>query len=174
MTTSGSNEDKILLIEGARQIGKSYIIRDVGTELYDNYVEINFAEDDAGDKIFRNIRTTEEFYLNLSMVAGAKAGQIPENIGLHWWDSALSQFWLCSSSWGKNTGIGLSAAEACWELHWKRPFRFLSEVLSPKKMYQLDFENSWLPNNFGEDAIAHLRQSFSRNNLWPRRFTIRC
>ena len=40
-----SNEDKILLIEGARQIGKSYIIRDVGTELYGNYVEINFVED---------------------------------------------------------------------------------------------------------------------------------
>ena len=68
-----SNEDKILLIEGARQIGKSYIIRDVGTELYDNYVEINFVEDDAGDKIFKNVRTTEEFYLNLSMVAGSNS-----------------------------------------------------------------------------------------------------
>ena len=68
----GSNEDKILLIEGARQIGKSYIIRDVGTELYDNYVEINFVEDDAGDKIFKHVRTTEEFYLNLSMIAGSK------------------------------------------------------------------------------------------------------
>ncbi|UKI18517.1 MAG: AAA family ATPase [Bacteroidales bacterium] len=69
-----SNEDKILLIEGARQIGKSYIIRDVGTELYGNYVEINFVEDDAGDKIFKNVRTTEEFYLNLSMVAGSQTG----------------------------------------------------------------------------------------------------
>ena len=29
-----SKEDKILLIEGARQIGKSYIIRDVGRKLY--------------------------------------------------------------------------------------------------------------------------------------------
>ena len=64
--------DKILLVEGARQIGKSYIIRDVGTELYGNYVEINFVEDDAGDKIFKNVRTTEDFYLNLSMVAGSK------------------------------------------------------------------------------------------------------
>lgn len=62
-----SKEDKILLIEGARQIGKSYIIRDVGRNLYDNYVEINFVEDDAGDKIFRNVRTTEEFYLNLRL-----------------------------------------------------------------------------------------------------------
>ena len=40
-----SNEDKIVLIEGARQIGKSYIIRDVGRKLYDNYVEINFVEE---------------------------------------------------------------------------------------------------------------------------------
>lgn len=60
------------LLKEARQIGKSYIIRDVGTELYDNYVEINFVEDDAGGKIFKNVRTTEEFYLNLSMVAGSK------------------------------------------------------------------------------------------------------
>ncbi len=87
MTTSRTNEDKILLIEGARQIGKSYIIRDVGTELYDNYVEINFVEDDAGDKIFKNVRTTEEFYLNLSMVAGSK---IWTDMKTHW--SSLMKF----------------------------------------------------------------------------------
>ena len=67
-----SDEDKILLIEGARQIGKSYIIRDVGTKLYKNYVEINFVADDDGEKIFKNVHTTEEFYLKLSMVAGSR------------------------------------------------------------------------------------------------------
>ena len=67
-----SNEDKILLIEGARQIGKSYIISDVGKEVYKNYVEINFVLDDEGDKIFKNVSTTEEFYLKLSIVAGSK------------------------------------------------------------------------------------------------------
>lgn len=67
-----SNEDKILLIEGARQIGKSYIVRNVGTALYDNYVEINFVADDEGEKVFKNVHTTEEFYLNLSMVAGSR------------------------------------------------------------------------------------------------------
>lgn len=29
-------------------------------------------EDDVGDKIFKNVRSTEEFYLNLSMVADSK------------------------------------------------------------------------------------------------------
>ena len=48
-----SNEDKIVLIEGARQIGKSYIIRDVGRKLYDNYVEINFVEEFRGRRCRR-------------------------------------------------------------------------------------------------------------------------
>ena len=32
-----SNSDKILLIEGARQVGKSYAIRKAGKRLFDNY-----------------------------------------------------------------------------------------------------------------------------------------
>ena len=43
-----SDNDKILILEGARQIGKSFSIREVGTRLYPNYVEINFVEDDEG------------------------------------------------------------------------------------------------------------------------------
>ena len=41
-----SNSNKILVIDGARQIGKSYIIRKVGEDLFkDNYIEINFVAD---------------------------------------------------------------------------------------------------------------------------------
>ena len=65
-----SDSDKILLLDGARQIGKSYIIRTVGQRVYKNYVEINFAEDKEGDKIFENIHKKEDFYLTLGMVAG--------------------------------------------------------------------------------------------------------
>ena len=34
-------KDKIFVIEGARQIGKSYIIRKLSKAYYPNYVEIN-------------------------------------------------------------------------------------------------------------------------------------
>lgn len=67
-----SDSDKILILEGARQIGKSYIIREVGKRLFPNFVEINFAADDEGKQTFKDIKTTEEFYLNLSMLAGKK------------------------------------------------------------------------------------------------------
>ena len=36
---------KILLVNGARQIGKSYLIRYVGKKIFRNYVEINLKED---------------------------------------------------------------------------------------------------------------------------------
>ncbi len=59
-----TGSDKILVLEGARQIGKSYIIREVGKRLFRNFVEINFVKDDEGEQMFKNIKTTEAFYLN--------------------------------------------------------------------------------------------------------------
>ena len=67
-----SRDTKIMVIDGARQIGKSFIIRDVAQELFPNYIEIDFVEDKAGDKLFENATTTEEFYFRLSTIAGDK------------------------------------------------------------------------------------------------------
>jgi predicted AAA+ superfamily ATPase len=70
-----SNSDKILLIEGARQVGKSYAIREAGKRLFDNYVEINFITDNEGEQLFMHVHNIDEFYLRLSSVAGDKLGQ---------------------------------------------------------------------------------------------------
>ena len=56
-----SGSDKIMIVEGARQIGKSYIIREVGNRLYKNFVEVNFVKDDEEDGLFRDIRKSDEF-----------------------------------------------------------------------------------------------------------------
>lgn len=61
-----SNNKKVLLIDGARQIGKSYIIRHVGTKLFENYIEIDMIEDSLGDRLFENTRTVEDFYLQVT------------------------------------------------------------------------------------------------------------
>ena len=71
-----NDSNKIMIIDGARQIGKSYIIRYVGSELlkdkFTNYIEINFIEDFLGNKLFQNVNNKEDFYLQLSMIAGEK------------------------------------------------------------------------------------------------------
>ena len=44
-----SESKRILLIDGARQVGKTYIIRYVGNKLFENFIEINMVEDSLGD-----------------------------------------------------------------------------------------------------------------------------
>ena len=67
-----SDSKKILLIDGARQVGKTYIIRHVGQRLFENYIEINMIEDSLGDRLFANTKTVEDFYLQVSMLEGSK------------------------------------------------------------------------------------------------------
>ena len=157
-----SNDDKILLIEGARQIGKSYIIRNVGTDLYDNYVEINFVADDEGEKVFKNVHTTEEFYLNLSMVAGSRLDRYDNTLvfidEIQHYPQFLTMLkflreehryrFICS---GSLLGIALKGTVSV-------P---VGSVI-PKKMYQLDFEEFLIANDFGKEAIEYLRKSFEQ------------
>lgn len=60
------NPNKILLVNGARQIGKSYLIRYVGQKLFPHFVEINLKEDKEGDKVFEEVRSTNDLYMRLS------------------------------------------------------------------------------------------------------------
>lgn len=157
-----SNDDKILIIEGARQIGKSYIIRDVGKELYNNYVEINFVLDYEGEKIFKNVHTTEEFYLKLSMVAGTRLDRYDNTLVFIDEIQQYPQFltmlkflreehryrFICS---GSLLGIALKGTVSV-------PVG--SVIL--KKMYQIDFEEFLIANDFGKNAIDYLRKSFEQ------------
>ena len=65
-----SDSRAIMLIDGARQVGKTYIIRYVGQKLFENYIELNLVEDYVGARLFANAKTVEDFYLAVSMLAG--------------------------------------------------------------------------------------------------------
>lgn len=63
---SGSKE--ALLITGARQVGKTYIIRKCAKEIYDNVVEINFIENSQARKLFENASDSKDILLRLSAI----------------------------------------------------------------------------------------------------------
>ena len=65
-----SDSRAIMLIDGARQVGKTYIARHVGQKLFENYIELNLVEDYVGARLFANAKTVEDFYLAVSMLAG--------------------------------------------------------------------------------------------------------
>ena len=62
------NEEKkeCLLVKGARQVGKTYLIRKFGENEYDSFVEINFHEQKSLKVIFDGDKTAEEIYKRLT------------------------------------------------------------------------------------------------------------
>ena len=162
-----SNEDKILLIEGARQIGKSYIISDVGKQVYKNYVEINFVLDDEGDKIFKNVSTTEEFYLKLSIVAGSKLDKYENTLVFIDEIQHYPQFLTMLKFLRQEKRYRFICSGSLLGITLKKTISVPVGSLIPKKMYQLDFEEFLIANNFGDEAIDFLRKSFKNKKALP-------
>lgn len=60
-------EKKCLLVKGARQIGKTFIIREFGKTEYENYIEINFLKYPEFKAIFDGALTADVIYANMSL-----------------------------------------------------------------------------------------------------------
>ena len=58
-----NSDAKIIVINGARQIGKSFIIRETAKKHFSNYIEINLKSDYDGDQFFKQVKKTRDLYL---------------------------------------------------------------------------------------------------------------
>lgn len=66
---------QILLVDGARRVGKTCIIRHVGQKLFENFIELNMTEDSMGNRLFAKTKTVENFCLQVSMLTGSRMKQ---------------------------------------------------------------------------------------------------
>lgn len=157
-----SESKKILLIDGARQIGKTYIIRHVGQKLFENYIEINMVEDSLGDRLFESTKTVEDFYLQVSMLAGDRMKEkentlifideiqtYPHLLTLLKFLSQDNRFTYIAS--GSLLGVTLSQTTSI-------PMGSIRKV----KMFPLDFEEFLYANGMNEYVIAAMRNKFER------------
>ena len=172
-----SDKKKILIIDGARQIGKSYIIRETGTELFENYIEINLLEDSLNNRYFENTKSTADFYLQLSMRAGSKLKEknntlvfldeiqaYPHLLTLLKFLNQENRFTYIAS--GSLLGVTLSQTSS-----------IPMGSIEVKHMYPMDFEEFLIANNFGETAISALKEKFINKesleeNLHNNMFTL--
>lgn len=157
-----SRNTKIMVVDGARQIGKSYIIRSVAQELFPNYIEIDFVEDKAGDQLFANARTTEEFYFRLSTVAGDRMTgtkddtivfldeiqAYPHLLTLLRFLREEGRYTYIAS--GSLLGVALRST----------PSVPAGDILI-QHMYPLDFEEFLWANGFSDEAVSALERRFA-------------
>lgn len=155
-----SNSGKVLLIDGARQVGKTFIIRYVGQRLFENYIELNMVEDSVGDRLFENVRTVEDFYIQVSMLAGDRMKErdntlifideiqaYPHLLTLLKFLSQDNRFHYIAS--GSLLGVTLSQTTSI-------PMGSIRKV----RMFPLDFEEFLYANGMNELVISSMRKKF--------------
>ena len=155
-----SDTKKILLIDGARQVGKTYIIRYVGEKLFENFIEINMVEDSLGDRLFAETKTVEDFYLQISRLKGEKMKEkentlifideiqaYPHLLTLLKFLSQDNKFTYIAS--GSLLGVTLSQTTSI-------PMGSIRKV----RMYPLDFEEFLYANGLNELALSSMRKKF--------------
>lgn len=155
-----ADSQKVLLIDGARQVGKTYIIRHVGKKLFENFIEINMVEDSMGDRLFADISKIEDFYLQVSMIAGDKMKEkentmifideiqaYPHLLTLLKFLSQDDRFTYIAS--GSLLGVTLSQTTSI-------PMGSIRKV----RMFPLDFEEFLYANGMNEIAVSSMRKKF--------------
>lgn len=157
-----SDSQKILLIDGARQVGKTYLIRYVGQKLFENFIEINLVEDSLGDRLFAETRTVEDLYLQISMLAGERMKQkentlifldeiqaYPHLLTLLKFLSQDGKFTFIAS--GSLLGVTLSQTTSI-------PMGSIRKV----RMFPLDFEEFLYANGMSRLAVSAMRKKFEK------------
>ena len=155
-----TQDPRILLVDGARQVGKTYIIRYVGKQLFKNFIEVNMVEDSLGERLFAQTRSVEDFYLQLSMLHGDKMKEkqntlvfldeiqeYPQLLTLLKFLAQDGRFTYIAS--GSLLGVTLAQTTSI-------PMGSIRKV----RMYPLDLEEFLLANGLNEAAIAALRTKF--------------
>ena len=170
--------NKILLVNGARQIGKSYLVRYVGQKLFTHFVEINLKEDAEGEQVFADVHTTNDLYMRLSNFytdpLGDKTDTLifldeiqsyPHLMTLLKFLNQESRYRFIAS--GSQLGVALS----------ETPSVPLGSV-TIAQMYPLDFEEFLWATGISKEWIENIREHFiheqsldeSTHNILLKRF----
>ena len=67
-----SEERKPMVLKGARQVGKTWLMKEFGQNCYDSFVYFNFDEEDALKSIFETNKNPHRIVELLSLIAGEK------------------------------------------------------------------------------------------------------
>lgn len=162
-----SNSNKMMIIDGARQVGKSFIIRKVGKELFPNYVEINMEADKLGDRIFAEAKTVKDFYLALSIVAGDRMKDRTNTLVFIDEIQAYDHLLTLVKFLMEDRRFTYIASGSLLGVTLKKTQSIPIGSIQRKHMFPLDFEEFLWANGVGEQLIQAMRESYENRLSLP-------
>ena len=150
---------KIMLVDGARQTGKSFIIRETASRYFKNFVEINLFEDRHGTRIFADVDTVEKFDIAISLVSSPLTMAGKENTmifldEIQEYPNLLPLLKFINMK-GKYRYIGSGSALG---VELSRTSSIPMGSIKIERLYPLDFEEFLWANGVSEDIISFLRK----------------
>lgn len=154
------NDNKALLVDGARQVGKTYSIRKVLTDRGRNYIEFNLINQPEIIPLLRQSRTVDDLMVNLSLFTDqpfikGKSVLFFDEIQEFKELVTMIKFWVDEGSFrfvfsGSLLGVELKGLRSA-------PVGYLTTLT----MYPLDFEEFLQLYNFTDELRASLQKAFS-------------
>lgn len=157
-----SDSNKVLIIDGARQIGKTFIINHVGSKLFENYIEINLLEDSLQERMFENTKSVEDFYLQLSMVAGDRMKEKENTLVFLDEIQTYPHLLTLLKFLKKDDRYTYIASGSLLGVTLAKTTSIPMGSIEVKHMYPMDFEEFLLANGFNSMAITALHQKFKK------------
>ena len=155
-----SDSNKVLIIDGARQIGKTFIIRHVGQQLFENYIELNFAEDYNGPRLFEQVRTVKDFYFQVSTIAGERMGEKKNTLIFLDEIQAYPHLLTMLKFLKQDDRYTYIASGSLLGVTLKKTTSIPIGSIEIKRMFPLDFEEFLLANGFNRIAIDMMHEKF--------------
>ena len=164
-----------LLIKGARQVGKTYIVREFGKAEYESFIEINFLEHPEFKIIFDGDRSAETIFKNISYnIPNVKL--VPHRTLLF-----LDEIQKCANA---RTALKFLAQDERFDViasgsllglaYGRDDDKEVEEVESipvgyekPIMMYPLDFEEFLWAYGYGKDTISYLKSFYDTKEKVP-------
>ena len=155
-----------LLVVGARQVGKTFLIREFAKENYENFIEFNLIENAASRNSFKEAQSAEDLMLRMSVASSAplvpgktliffdEVQECPEIVTLIKFLVDKGEYDYVIS--GSMLGVELENIRS-------HPVGYVTEVT----MYPLDFEEFCQAAGLGEDPIRLAKDCFAKREELP-------
>ena len=169
------HKNKCLMVKGARQVGKTYLVREFGKKEYDSFIEINFIKQKELKDIFEGELSAENIYKRMSLLM-SDIHFIPGNTLIF-----LDEIQNCGNA---RTAIKFLAEDGRYDVITSGSLLGLTyaengdeEAEIPESvptgyedfitLYSLDFEEFLWAEGFSADAINILREYFENKVKVP-------
>ena len=164
-----------LLIKGARQVGKSYLVEQFGKNEYDSFIKINFIEHSELKDVFNGSKSPEDIYNRLSiykpdmkLIPGRTLFFLDEIQNCGDARTAL-KFLACDTRYdfiASGSLLGLEYGEDGDE-NVEVPESIPVGYESTLTMYSMDFEEYLWAKGYEEKQLLYIKGYFDRREVVP-------